>query len=251
MSKLPKMEKPIGMYVIIVLITLVALYIIKVLDISYPINVRSSQVSSELAVVGEGKVDVIPNSATVSVGVSVVNAATVQAAQQQINETNNKIVQALAGLNIPKNQIKTSGYNINPSYQYDGGPERISGYSGSVTIDITVKKIDQLPQVIQAATNAGANQVFSTQMMVDDPAVYRAQARQKAIDNARTQAKALADELGIKLGKVVNIVESSDQNAQPIYYDKANMGGGANPALDLQPGTQTIYSTVTLYFDKK
>lgn len=245
------MEKPIGMYVIIVLITLVALYIIKVLDISYPINVRSSQVSSELAVVGEGKVDVIPNSATVSVGVSVVNAATVQAAQQQINETNNKIVQALAGLNIPKNQIKTSGYNINPSYQYDGGPERISGYSGSVTIDITVKKIDQLPQVIQAATNAGANQVFSTQMMVDDPAVYRAQARQKAIDNARTQAKALADELGIKLGKVVNIVESSDQNAQPIYYDKANMGGGANPAPDLQPGTQTIYSTVTLYFDKK
>jgi uncharacterized protein len=251
MERLPRVEKPIVIYTIIVLITLVALYLIKVLDISYPISVRSSQVSSELAVVGEGKVDVVPNSATVSVGVSVVNAATVQAAQQQINETNNKIVQAMAALNIPKEQIKTSGYNINPTYQYDGGPERISGYGGNVTIDITVKKTEQLPQVIQAATAAGANQVFSTQMAVDDPAVYRAEARNKAIENAREQAKELADELGIKLGKVVNIVESSsDQSSPPMYYERAAMGGG-NPAPDLQPGSQTIYSTVTLYFEKR
>lgn len=246
-------DRPIVVYAAIAIITLVALALVKYFNISYPIDVRSSQVSSELAVVGEGKVDVVPDNASVTVGISVVNAATVEAAQEEINTANNQIIQALAKLGIPQEQIKTSQYNINPTYQYDGGPERITGYSGNVTLEITVKDTAQLPQVIQTATTNGANQVFSTQMTVDNPQDYRAEARQKAIENAKEQAEELADELGIRLGRVTNIVESSPSSG-PVAYDRqyleAGNAGGA-PAPDIQGGTQTISSTVTLYFEKR
>ena len=98
--------KPIIYFGSFVVITLIALFLVKSLDISYPVNIRSSNVSSELAVVGEGKVDVVPNSATVSVGISVVNTPTVETAQQQITETNNNVIKELSTVGIPKKQIQ-------------------------------------------------------------------------------------------------------------------------------------------------
>ena len=90
--------------------------------------------------------------------------------------------------------------------------------------------------------------------MVDDPAKYRAEARKKAIDNAKEQANKIASDLGIKLGKIVNISESSPDSAVPVYALKdaamsRGAGGGGNAAIE--PGSQTITSVVTLYFEKR
>jgi uncharacterized protein YggE len=72
------------------------------------------------------------------------------------------------------------------------------------------------------------------------------------IANAKEQAQKLANTLGIKLGKVTNIIESSNDAGGPIIYDKmaAGMGGAAaNPQIE--GGTQEISSVVTLYFEKR
>lgn len=227
------------------------LWLIKAFNISYPISVTTRNVSGELSVVGEGKVDVVPDTATVQVGIVVSDARTVQEAQSGINEANNKIVAAVTKLGIDKKDIKTSDYSINPNYNYESGQNPITGYSGNATLSIKVKKTDILPQVIQAATGAGANQVYNTQYSIDDPAKYRERARNEAIKNAREQAQKLAAQLGIRLGKVVNIVESNAGSAPGFMYKEAALdarGGGAAP--NLQPGTQTINSTVTLFFEK-
>lgn len=227
------------------------LFFIKVFDIAYPVAVSTSMRSSEFSVIGEGKVDVRPDVATVSVGVTVNNAATVEEAQRQMNEVNNKIVAAMNTLKIPKSDIRTSDYSIYPNYGVSG--QQITGYNGNVSVQITVHDPAMVSQVIEQATVAGANQINSTQFTVEHPEKYREMAREKAIANAKEQAQKLSKDLGIKLGRIVNLVESSDYGAGPQPYYAADMargmGGGGGPAVE--PGSQTITSVVTLYYEKR
>ena len=226
-----------------------SLWLIKFFDISYPISLTTRTVSGELAVVGEGKVDVVPDTASVQAGITA-EGKTVQEVEGKINEINNKIVSALESLGIDKKDIKTSNYSINPSYDFTpNGRNNISGYTGNASLVITVRKQELVSQVITAATEAGANQVYNSGFTVDDPSKYREEARNKAIQNAKDQAQKLSKELGIKLGKVVNIVESTPgpDRIVPLLRSEAGLGG----APDLQPGSQTITSIVTLYFEKR
>lgn len=237
---------------------IIFLWLVNFLNISYPLTVTTREASGELSVVGVGKVDIVPDTASVDLGIVVNDADTIEAASTEINRVNNAIVTAVTALGIDKADIKTSNYSINPNYDYVRTPNgTITGYNGNTTVTVKVKETDKLPQVIQAATTAGANQVMGTNYMIDKPEDYQEQARQKAIDNAKEQAQKLASQLGIRLGKVTNIVESSSGGGPiPMFYEKAAMSmdarGGTNaPVPDLQPGTQTITSSVTLYFEKR
>jgi len=226
------------------------LFLIKAFDISYPISITTKTASGELSVVGEGKVDVIPDTASVQAGIVVSDAKNVQEAQTKINDINNNIVAALQKIGIKKEDIKTSNYSISPNYNYQDGENAITGYNGNTTLSIKVKNTENLPSVITEVTKSGANQIYDTQYTIDNPDKYREQARNMAIKNAKDQAQKLADQLGIKLGKVVNIVESQNAN-QPPYQAFSLEAKGAGGAPDLQPGTQKVTSTVTLFFERK
>ncbi len=238
-------------------LVLVFLWAVNFFNIAYPLTVTSKQSSGELAVVGVGKVDTTPDTASVDLGIVVNDAATIEAVSTQINKVNNDIVAGLAALGIDKKDIKTSNYSINPNYDYSRVPNgTITGYNGNTTVTIKVTDTSKLPLVIEAGTKAGANQVMGTNYTIDKPEDYQEQARAKAIANAKEQASKMAKELGIRLGRVVNIVESSTGNGTyPMYFEKAvaldSRGGSNAPVPDLQPGTQTITSTVTLYFETK
>ncbi len=249
-------NKILSLYSLLLLVTLLFLWVINYFNISYPLTITQKQASGELAVVGVGKVDIVPDTASVDLGIVNNDAKTIDEAQSKINSVNNSIVENVKQLGIGAGDIKTSNYSITPNYDYSkGGTGVITGYNGNTTVTIKVKDTAKLPQVIEAGTKGGANQIMGTNYSIDKPENYQEQARQKAIDNAKEQAQKLASQLGIKLGKVTNIVESTNSPGPlPMLYSKEamGMGGGTNaPVPDLQPGTQTITSTVTLYFDKK
>lgn len=228
-----------------------ALYLIKFFNISYPLTLVTTTKSAELAVVGEGKVEVTPDTAYVDAGITVDRASSVEEAQKIINKINNKIINALRDIGIEKADIKTSNYSIYPSYKYENNENKLDGYNGNATIQIKVRDPQLASKVIETATTAGANQIQGSRFVVDKPEVYREEAREKAIKNAKDQAEKMAKNLGIKLGKITNIVESSSN--QPISYGlKAyaeGIGAGGGPILE--QGTQTVTSVVTLYFEKK
>lgn len=244
-------NKIISTYFILIIITLFALYLIKVFNISYPLTIKTSTVSTELAVVGEGKVDVVPDTAQVDVGIQATNEVTVEAVESKINNVNNAIVEAMKRLGVKQENIKTSNYSITPDYTYDEATSerRITGYNGNATITVKTKETDLTAKIITASTEAGANQIHGVRFTTDEPQKYRSQAREKAIENAKEEAKKLAKSLAIKLGKVVNIVESSPDIPPPVFRAAEAQLGGGEPIIE--PGSQTITSTVTLYFEKK
>lgn len=242
--------KAVFAYLLILVLTIFTLFVIKSFEISYPLTVINTTRSTELAVVGEGKVDVVPDKALIEAGITVSNTQSVAVVQQTINEINNKIIAAMKNLGIEKSDIKTSNYSISPNYSYEDGKSTISGYNGNVTLSIKTKNIQLVSRVIEEATKAGANQIFGAKFIVDKPETYREQARNKAIENARQQAKRLASSLGIDLGRVVNMIESSPNSSDSLLKTfSAGVGGAAAP--EIEPGTQTVTSIVTLYFEKK
>ena len=242
-----------------------AFFLMQALNIQLPIHITlNSSVAnspSELAVVGEGKVDAVPDTANIQVGITVDNASTVEIAQQKISTVHTALVASLQKLGVQEADIKTSNYSITPNYSYDISPtslrpntqSKITGYNGNATLSIKTKKTDIAGQIIDEATKVGANQVGNINFTVDQPDVYREAAREKAIANAKDQAAKLAKSLGIRLGKVTNMVESNTGEIQPYYamktMDSLPAAGGGAPALET--GTQTVTSTVTLYFEKQ
>lgn len=241
-------------YFAFIIITLGALYVIDAAHIAYPLDVTTTSRSTELSVVGEGRVEVVPDTANITVGITVNNVASVEAAESQINEINNNIIASLKDLGIPTEDIQTSNYSINPNYTYDERTQRIDGYNAQASVTIRTQEIDLAPQIVSRATEAGANQVNGISYSVDDPAKFREEARTAAIENAKQQAEKLASELGIKLGKVTNIVESSAGSPQPFYreaFATQDLAVAESAPPTFEPGSQTVTSTVTLYFEKR
>lgn len=238
--------------VVILFVILAGLFLIKIFDISYPITIVTTTKSSELSVIGEGKVDVIPDTAHIDAGISVTNGSTPVEVQQSIDTVNNKIIAALQKLGIRKEDVTTSNYSINPNYEFVANQNRVVGYNGNVNISIKVKNVQMVSPIIQEVTKAGANQIQGARFTVDNPEKYRELARTMAIKNAKTQAQKLAKTLGIRLGKITNIIESSPSQG-PIVYPmakfEAGIGGAGGPQIE--PGSQTISSVVTLFFEKK
>lgn len=242
-----------GNFLSAVMLTVLGLFVIKFFNISYPLTVINTTQSSELAVVGEGKVDVTPDTAYIDAGITVDKASSVGEAQKKINEINNNIINALRETGIEKSDIKTSNYSINPNYKYENNENRVDGYNGNVTIEIKVRDPQLASKVIETVTTAGANQIQGSRFVVDKPELYREEARNAAIKNAKDQATKIAKDLGIKLGKVTNIVESSPGQSTPQVYAKMvseGLGGGGGGPI-VEQGSQTLTSVVTLYFEKK
>jgi hypothetical protein len=216
------------------------------------LTITTTNKSTELAVVGEGKVEAVPDIAYVDLGITTNNSPTTDEAQKTINKTNNQIVEAMKKLGISKGDIKTTNYSIYPDHKYEGGQNYINGYNGNVTIQVKVHNPQLVAKVIEDATKAGANNIQGSRFAVEKPEKYREQAREAAIKNAKEQGEKMAKNLGIWLGKVVNIVESQPIQSSPVYYRAAAEGlGGAGDGANIESGSQTITSIVTLYFEKK
>lgn len=205
-----------------------------------------------IAVSGEGKVQVRPDVATIDLGV-VSQKTTQEAAVTEATNKMNAVVSRLRALGISENDLQTQQYTVYPRYDYPNGRQVASGFEAQQRLTVRVRNQQQMPQVLKVGTDEGANQIGDLRYTIDDPEPLRAQARQKAIASANAKARQLASSVGVRLGRVVAFDESSSEGVPspyPYYARDAVGGSVANvPTPDVQPGSQDVYSTVTLTFE--
>jgi uncharacterized protein YggE len=234
-------------------IVFIFLFLVKFFDVAYPISVTHTNRDNQFSVTGDGKVDVVPDTAYVDAGITVDNLKTADEAQGKMTEVNNAIINAVKQLGIKKEDIKTSQYSVNPAYSYDNGQNKITGYNGDATVTIKVSDTKMAPQVIEAVTKAGATNVGAARFEIGDPSKYREEARNKAIENGKEQAQKLAKQLGIRLGSVTNVYENTDQGQpgpQPYAEGASLMKTNAAVQPTIEEGQQSVTSSVTLYFER-
>lgn len=175
-----------------------------------------------ITVVGQGEAFGQPDQAQVQVGVETF-ATEVSAATSENEATIQTIMDALTALGIDENDIQTTNYNLwAEQNSRDGEAQGIVGYHVNNQVNVTIRNIDQVGDVLAAATGAGANSIYGISFSVADPAALEEEARAAAVDDARTRAAALAELGGVELGDVQVISEVIGQS--PIV--PRGMGGG-------------------------
>ncbi len=216
--------------------------------IPFSVNQITTTKTDTFTVTGEGKVSVPPDIAVVSAGVQT-QAATVKLAQDQLNAAINAVSAAVKKAGVQDKDIKTTGYTINPMYDYSTRTPRITGYQASSNLTIKVRAIDTANAVIDAATAAGANQVGGISFDVDDKTKAQNEARAMAVADAKTKATAAAKIAGFSLGKVINYSEDFGGAPRPIpMLAKADVGLGAGAPTQIETGSNEITVTVSLSY---
>lgn len=199
---------------------------------------------------GEGKVSAQPTLAQVSLGMYS-EGTNVPTVQQQNTQKVNAIIDALKGMGISSDDMQTNGYSIQPKYNYDNGKTTIDGYSVSQSLNVKVRDLTKVGDVIAKAGELGSNQVNGVTFTIDDPSSVQQQARAKAIDDARKKADELAKTMGVTLVKVVTFSESSGGAIPPMPYarDASMLSAAAPVAPDIQPGQLDVTSDVSVTFE--
>lgn len=215
--------------------------------IPFSLNSVVTTKSTTFDVTGEGKVTATPDVAMVTVGIQA-NAPSVKASQDQINSVINKVSDAVKKLGVDPKDIKTTNYNVNPTFDFNNG-QKITGYSANTNLQIKVRKMDQANSVIDAATENGANQVGGISFDISDKSKLENEARAKAVSEAKKKATDAAKIAGFKLGRIINYSENSGGISPMPYRAMAkDMNIGGVPTR-VEPGSNEITVTVTLSFE--
>ena len=199
---------------------------------------------------GEGKVVAKPDIAKVSLSI-VTDALTSKVAQDENSKKSKTITDYLKKQNIEDKDIKTTGYNISPQYKYPqyGGRPTITGYQVNQSLEIKVRNLDNVSNVLDGVVSAGANQVNQLNFEIDNPEKLKSEAKIKAIADAKKKANELQSQVGISLGKIVNFSENTGGYPVPIYmkgeFDSWSGVGGEGPSVPSGENEITVNVSIT------
>jgi uncharacterized protein len=216
-------------------------------------NSRSINSARTITISAEGKVASSPDMATVNGSVQA-KANTAAEAQSQIAKGAQKVTDYLKTQGIKSEDVSTSDYSIYPLYDYStpGRANVIIGYQANETLSVKVRDTSKLGTVLDGMTKNGVEQISGVNYSFDNPDNFRAEAREKALANAKEKAQSLAKSAGVRLGKLVTFSESSYANPGPIYSERnmANgMGGDAVSQSILPPGQQSITAQISVTYE--
>ncbi len=158
---------------------------------------------------GEAEIQVAPDEVILILGVETWDK-NIQIAKKQNDERVKRITALTQEFGIEPRDVQTDQINIEPRYRNGTYTDSdFIGYFVRKTVVITLKDVSKFEDVFTGALTAGATHVHGIQFRTTELRKYRDQARALAIQAAREKARALAGELGHKIGEPQSIQENS------------------------------------------
>ncbi len=177
-----------------------------------------------LVVSGEGKVYTAPDIARITLGITD-SGVSLKTVQESVNKKSQTLTNAIKNLGVDEKDIKTTSYNLYPQYDYlTSTTNRIKGYQVSTSYEITIRDVDNINDIIAAATLNGANMEGSVSFDLSDSVKKEKlnEARKIAANEAKEKAEGLAKSAGLTLGKMINISENQISDIpRPLYATNA------------------------------
>ncbi|HWL32864.1 MAG TPA: SIMPL domain-containing protein [Gaiellaceae bacterium] len=140
-------------------------------------------------------------------------------------------------------ELKTQSVSLSPRYNERN---EVQAFVATNTVSATIKEIAKAGALIDAAVDAGANQVYGPSLSRGDQGELYRTALKAAVADARESAQALASASNLSLGRVTAIVEGGGA-PQPMPFANADkaMEAGSTP---IEPGTQQVNAVVSVTF---
>lgn len=212
----------------------------------------ASTAARSISVTGQGDASGPPDRAQISAGVQTL-ATTVAQASTENQAIVEAIMRALAQQGIDSKDIQTANYSIWPEQQHDpqqANQVRVTGYRVSNVVNVIVKDINKVGEVLAAVTSAGANSIHGVNFMVKDSAALEQSARSAAMADARARAEELAELAGVTLGEVLTISMSSGGGyPMPMMAERGGFMTADMAAVPgISPGQLSVNAQVFVTF---
>jgi uncharacterized protein YggE len=206
-----------------------------------PAGGASDELKNGITVTGTGQVQTIPDEAEFSVGVTT-KGQTAREALAANSARMRELIDALKGAGVADRDMQTQDVSVGANYEVEG---KEGGYSARNSLSVRITDLDRAGAILDAASRAGANEVYGPSLSRSDREALESHALKDAVANARKRAEALADAAGVTLGDVTAISEQSQPDG-PVFAMAER--AAADAKVPIKPGREEITASVTVTF---
>ena len=250
----------------------VALFVVAALSVSVvllnsgntPVYTQEDVKDNMISVTGEHTIKVTPDTGYISFAV-VTSDKDAKIAQNDNKEIMDMVNKALKNLGIAEKDIKTTNYSIYPRYEYIRVEERdengktiynnksvLVGYEVNNSIQVTVRDLDLIGDVIDIAVENGANNSNSLSFGLSEELKKETYllALKLASQDAMDKAEAVAEVFGIAISKPSKVIENQGYVPGPIYRDYPSYADKADDGIStpISAGEMEVRASVSVEY---
>lgn len=204
---------------------------------------------------GTGKIDAVPDIIRIAFTISSLDKTNVAKAKNEVDAVSARTVDALTKAGIDKADITSSSLSIQTAEKYDARDNPVQvGHLVKRNVDIVIRKLGLYNSVIQALVDSGISEIESVKPDVSNYDELKRQALTKAIEDARSSAEFLAQQLSARVTRVSQIGRQETQGRfsfEEIVVTAERKASGASKAVpyEFSPGTVTVSSKIYVEFE--
>lgn len=201
-----------------------------------------------ITVSDSAQVKVQPDTAFVTFGVVNKDRNARNAARANAVATST-VAAAIEKAGIPRRDVKTVNYSLEPEIDWQKQSRPIVGYTASNSVTVRTKNLAKIGDLIDAAISAGANNVQGVQFSVEDQRKFRRKALSLAVKKAEGKAQAIAEAVDAKLGPARSASESVSEEMPYARNYVAAADAPAMPSTPISPGEATVSAEVRVVYE--
>ena len=158
-----------------------------------------------------------------------------------------KVLKALKSLGVKKENLKTSQMRFNEEWNYSGRKRFKDGYVASTNVNFKFNDFSKYLPVWKKLSEYEQVAVNSANFSFSKVKEIREKLKNKALLNAKEKAQDMVKTLGLSLGEVLYISESSSPVVRPRYQKEVSLAS-ARAEAPIEPGSTDITSSVFVDF---
>jgi uncharacterized protein YggE len=202
---------------------------------------------TRVMVSGDSIVQALPDTAVIMISVVTQSKQAIEAQQQNATKSE-AVVRAVKIAAGSGAEVKTSGYSLQAQRIYkEGQPPTITGYEARNSVTVTISDLTKVGAVIDAAGQAGSNDVAGIAFTLRQDRPAKDQALKEATREALSKAQVIAQALGGRVSRIVEVQEDGFQRPpQPLYQSQSAMMQRDGAPTPVEVGSLDISSRVQL-----
>ena len=204
-----------------------------------------------ISLTGSGSSSAQADQATVNLGVQIISESASDAIGENA-ETMTAVIEAIKALGVSEDDIVTTSYSVYPQYDWTEEGRVFTGYSVTNLVQVTVKDLDIVGDVIDAAAVAGANQINGISFELSDAKreELKTNAYIAALTDAQDKADVIAETLGLTITGVQSVTEYSytPVRSYEMYEESVAMDGAMRASTPIVSGELSVTVSVHIVF---
>lgn len=206
-----------------------------------------------ISVSGQGEIQAEPDRALVTLGIES-RKPKMEEARAEVQKTVDAVLKLTRDLKIDQKYVRTTRVNIQPEYNWDSNARErnLIGYFVSRQIEVDLRDLDKLGQLLEKSFDLGVNQVGDPRLDSSKRRDLEREALAKAVADAKLNAEAVAKAAGARIGPPRTIAASSGFVPPPVPMMKvqAMRAEAADSAAgSYQSGQMGFNGTVQVEYD--